>query len=139
LPKQFVLQGLKFTPILLNTSDYTVARNYTANGDIDTASTYGPIILDGYDDYLYSIPFGLEKYAMLMKRQDVGVAINFAGLMAGINSSVYILLFASMLCLIALSYLNEARTHNDNSHNGLWTIVRILMPIDTEPLQNMAE
>jgi hypothetical protein len=121
------------SPVPLNTSDYTVAAEQLTNGDIDTWSSYGLYISNHTDIAHYTTPFGVEKYAVLMRRHDVDISINFIGLMADIDYRVYLIYFTSVLVLIAVAHVHEA--HTTDRCNSLWTICRTVMPCNTAPLQ----
>ncbi len=113
------------------------AINYTAredaingvlSGEIDTWATYSPLSLDLYDNWLYSTPFGKERYGALLRKQQTHIfEINHAALMAGIHFTMYMTIFAFVLCLTLISFLNEQREHKCD-RNTSWHVAHSLMP-----------
>src|SRR5689334_8453493 len=104
-------QGLQMYPVAINTSDYVVAADEIIAGAYDTWLTYGIPTAERLESFLYATPFGLERYGVLVKRDDAAVEVNFNGLMAGINFTVFCTFFAAVVSLITIGMINERREY----------------------------
>jgi hypothetical protein len=74
----------------------------------------------------------MERFAVLVRRHGNVIDVSFTGLLAGIDATVFILLLGTIVCLLALSYVNERRI--DEHQNSVWSIVHLLIPGNTMEL-----
>jgi hypothetical protein len=98
------------------------------SGLIDTSATSVFLSLQRSESFLFTTPFTMEKYAVLMKRPTNSLFdVNLTGLTAGIGARIYGILFAILLFLLLISYLNE-RYRLSSERNSLWHLLLSLFP-----------
>src|SRR4051812_39794780 len=105
--KNETFQGLTIKPIEVNTTASGVrSENGTWNGNLgyiqsgtfdiwakDVSQT-----MQRNSDFLFTMPFTIERYGALMKRQTI-ISADVKGITAGIDISIYGMLFALLLFL----------------------------------------
>jgi hypothetical protein len=93
------------------------------------------VTLERNEGFLYTTPFMIEKYAAIMERQTNGFTVDIQGLTAGINVGVYGIIFALLMCLTFISYINE-RCQPTNERNSIWHLLFSLFPMSGEMWPN---
>jgi hypothetical protein len=117
--------------VRLSNGSWTGALGQLQSGIIDIWASLFTIIPDRFDQFLCTTPMMATQYAALMLRPRHFIDINTNGLLAGIDISVYVLLFLSLTLLCIIGYLNEkrhAKQSGGDDVNSLWTILVLLMP-----------
>jgi hypothetical protein len=103
------------------------------SGVIDTWSSYSLSMINPH--FLHTSPFGSDSYGLLFRRKQTNITdINFVGLLAGIDLSVYGLLLLALFILAVIACLNEMRDRvlGSNSH---WHVINLVL-VGGEDLQN---
>jgi hypothetical protein len=118
--------------IRLSNGTWTDALGLLYDGNVDMLTVGTPVTLDGYNDFLYTTPFIVQKYSALMKRQTGALSIHVNGLTGGIDVSIYGILFAILLFLFCVSWINERCQRVSNEHNSTWHLLQSFFPLNGE-------
>jgi hypothetical protein len=138
-----ILQGLNFQTVQVGTDDfgyylgngsYTGATGQIQSGAYDTWSTYSLVESIGFEHFLHTNAFAIERFSALVKRNQNIVDVNFYSLLAGIKVSAFCLIFAAIFSLAIITFVNE-KCQTNCERNDFWNIVNSLMPNNVEKLK----
>ncbi len=108
-------------------------RTWTGNlGDLQSGIvdmfTSGLILLnDRYEDFLFTTPFSVENFGVLMKQQTGTFFIDTKSVTAGIGLDIYGFLVAILMLLFIVSWFNERFLHS-NDRNSSWRLLVSIFP-----------
>src|SRR5689334_22825088 len=106
---------------------WTGTLGLVQRGIVDMWATGADFTMERNQDFLYTTPFAVEKYAALMRRPAGTFVINMDSLTATIDVSVYYMLFGILLIFFIVCLLNERLPHPKN-RNESWHIIVSLFP-----------
>jgi hypothetical protein len=120
----------------LGNGSYSVgsATQQMQNGVYDTWMSYSVPELIGFDHFLFTNAFASTHFSALMKRQHNLFNVNFFALRAGIKVPAFCLIFATILLLAMIMFVNE-KCQTGVKRNNCWNIASALMPSNTTPLK----
>src|SRR5262245_33553106 len=93
------------------------------------------LTLERSESFLYTTPFMMEKYATVMKRQVKTFDIDITRVTAGIGLDFYGNLFAVLLFLFIVCWLNEL-WQAPHGRNSMWQIILSMFPCNGELLKH---
>jgi hypothetical protein len=118
----------------LENGTWTGPLGQIQSGHIDTFTVNAYITLERFDSFLFTTPYVIEKYAVLMKRPNK-FFIDYDSLTVYIDASVYFVTFALLLLLFLIAWLNEQRPHIIK-RNCSWRLFLSLSPMNGQMWPN---
>ncbi len=117
--------------VRLPNGTYSGAFGLLQTKSLDAWGAYATVTLDRHNDFSFTTPFAVHTYGFLMKTPEL-FTVNFDGLSAGLQRSVYLLIFSILMLLCGIIYINETRHRSqiDDQVNTLWKTVISLVPGD---------
>jgi hypothetical protein len=97
------------------------------SGVVDMWAADATMSVERYDDFLYTTPFALSKYAAVMKRPIPTFYIDINSVTAGIDFKTYGLMFAILFGAFLFSAINERIQHRKH-RNTVWDLVLLQFP-----------
>jgi hypothetical protein len=113
---------------------WTGALGLLHTGIVDIWTAGAPVALDKSEAFRFTTPFLIEKYGVLIKRQDT-FAIHLNHITAGIDLHLYGFMFAIFALLFIVSCINERFQHS-NERNFTWHLLLSLFPMDGQMWPN---
>ncbi len=118
-----------FSPGLrLDNGTYTGALGELQGGKVDTWMMPAYLLLDRFDDFLFTSPYADSPYSALISRErHEMVFVRFDGLLADINLSVYALFLLLLMCIWCIAIVNE-KLQSGTRVNPPWAILSSMTP-----------
>lgn len=129
-------QGLPIRPYAINEQSsgirfqngtWTGALGLLQSGTVDMWAVDALFTSERNRDFLFTTPYSIERYGALMKRPEVEFAIDIDGMTAGIDRSIYGMLFVLLACLFLTCYINEL-LRPSAERNSNWHLLLSLFP-----------
>jgi hypothetical protein len=122
--------------VLLENGTWTGGLGQMQSGIVDMWAGNAFVTLERSNNgFIYTTPYFIDKYGALMKRPTEMFSIDTKSVTAGIDLPVYALLFAFLLALFLISYINE-QVQSANERNSNWHLLLSLFPANGQMWPN---